>query len=206
MAVNFSKNISMNAPPHGKPSRNSLFEVGLLVIICVLFVWFVLLPKNAEVNKKSGDLDNIQQQQKDLDSKLTTLQTLIGSLPSNSQNIAILDQAIPLDGNAIRLQLLIQYLADSVGVTVGNLTVSAGPNGMVAGNAALSANPYGVKRSLQTMTGSLYVIGSFNQLQALLKKLESSGRLIDVDTLAIDQGSAGNLNMAVTFKAYYLGP
>jgi hypothetical protein len=91
-------------------------------------------------------------------------------------------------------------------VTVGNLDISGSPNGVVVGDTALLANPYGATRSLQTMDGSLYVIGSFDQLQALLKKLEISGRLIDVSSLAIEQGTAGNLNMTVTFKAYYLAP
>jgi len=91
-------------------------------------------------------------------------------------------------------------------VTVGNINISSSPGGMVAGNTAVLANPYAAKRSLQTINGTIYVIGSFNQLQALLEKLETSGRLIDVNTLAIDQGSAGNLDMSLTFKAYYLAP
>ncbi len=206
MPINFPKNISMSTQPHGRFSRNSLFEVGLLVIICILFVWFILLPKKAEVDQKNADLAKVQDQENKIASQLTTLQSLINSLPSNSQNIVTLDQVMPLDGNAIRLQLLIQSLAGSVGVTVGSLNVSPAPGGMITGNAALLANPYGVTRSLQTMNGSLYVIGSFGQLQALLKKLENSGRLIDVDTMEIGQGIIGNLTMTLTFKAYYLAP
>jgi Tfp pilus assembly protein PilO len=117
-----------------------------------------------------------------------------------------LDQAIPLNSNTIRLQLLIQSLAQSVGVAVGDINVTGDPSGVVAGDMALLANPYGVSRSVKTMSGTISVSGSFDQLQTFLKKLENSGRLIDVDSLAIDQGSSDGLNLKLTFKAYYLAP
>lgn len=206
MPVNFTKNISMSIQSQAKSARNPLFEAGLLIIVCVLFVWFLILPKQAETDQKSGDLAKVQAQQGQTKGQLTKLQSLIKSLPSNSQNITMLDQALPLDGNTVRLQLLIQSLAQSVGVTVGNINISGNPKGVVAGDKTLLANPFGVTRTVQTLDGSIYLIGSFNQLQALLEKFESSGRLIDVDSLAINQGSAGNLNMTVTFKTYYLAP
>jgi Tfp pilus assembly protein PilO len=206
MPVNFSKNISMSLRPQDRPYRNSLFEVGLLIIISGLFFWFIVLPKKAEVDLKINDLATIQQRGSQASGQLDELKNLIGSLPSNTQNTAILDQAIPLDGNVIKLQLLIQSIAQSAGVTLGNVSISGNPNGAIAGDTALLANPYGVARKLKTLDGALYVIGSFNQLQALLQKLESSGRLIDIDNLAISQGSEGNLGLSINFKAYYFGP
>lgn len=206
MPDNLSKNTSIFTRPQGNSSRNSLFEVGLLVIICVLFVWFVLLPKKAAVDLKNGDLAKVRQREKQTAGQLAKLQSLIGSLPSNSQNVANLDKAIPLDGNVVRLRLLIQSITQSVGVTVGDINVSGNANGVVAGDTALLANPYGVSRSLKIMDGTIYVMGSFDQLQALLKKLENSGRLIDISALTIDQGSEGSLNMTLGIKAYYLAP
>ena len=206
MPVNFPKNINMGVKLQPTPSRNTLFEVGLLVIICVLFVWFILLPKKAEVDKKDADLAKAQAQQADIHGQLATLQSLISSLPANSQNISNLDQAIPLDGNTVRLQLLIQSIAQSAGVTVGNISISGSPNGEVVGDPALLADPYAAQRTLQTMDGTIYAIGTFNQLEVLLKKFENSGRLIDIDSLAIGQGSEGNLSMTLTFKAYYFAP
>jgi Tfp pilus assembly protein PilO len=206
MPVNFSKNVSMSIKLPGKSSRNSLFEVGLLIIICVLFTWFILLPKKGVVDEKNSNLAKVQEQQKQMANQLAKLQNLIISLQPNSRNIANLDKAIPLEGNAIRLQLLIQSLAQSAGVTVGNINISSKSNAVVAGDTALLANPYGTERKLQTMDGTIYVIGSFNQLQALLKKLENSGRLINVSSMEINQGSEGALNMTLSFKAYYLAP
>jgi Tfp pilus assembly protein PilO len=207
MPVNFSTNISMGGQPLSKSSRNSMFEVGLLLIICLLFSWFILLPKRAEVAQKQSNLETVKKQGDNTSKQLATLQSLVNSLPSDSQNIAELDQALPLDGSTIRLQLLIQNLAQSVGVTVGNISVSGNPSGEVSGNTALLANPYGASRTVQTMDGTLDVVGSFQQLQSLLQKLENSGRLIDMDSMTINQGSSpGNLDMNLTFKAYYFAP
>jgi Tfp pilus assembly protein PilO len=197
----------MSVQPLNKTSRNSLFEVGLLIVICALFGWFILLPKRAEVVQKQDNLNNIESQASSTAAQLATLQSLIGSLPSNAQNIADLDQALPLDGSTVRLQLLVQSLADSVGVTLGNISISGNSGGEVSGDTALLSDPYGVARTVQTLDGTVYAIGSFDQLQEFLKKLENSGRLIDVDSMTIEQGSSpGNLNMALTFKAYYFAP
>jgi len=205
MPVNFSKNISASLHPQNSSSRNYLFEAGLLIIISGLFFWFIILPKKAEIDQKNSALTNAQQREGQTSGQLAKLQSLISNLPSNSQNIANLDQAMPLDGNAVRLQLLIQSLAQSTGVTVGNIDISGNPSGVVAGNMDVLANPYGVQRTVQTMDGTVYVVGNFNQLQALLRKLETSGRLIDVNSLTINQGSSGQLNMEIDFKAYYFG-
>lgn len=164
------------------------------------------MPKQSDVGQKKDTLAKVELEQNQMAGKLAALQSLISSLESNSQNVAKLDQALPLDGNVIRLRLLVQSLADSVGVTVGDINVSAQSGGLAAGNKALLADPYLAPRTLQTLSGTIYVIGSFNQLQSLLKKIETSGRLIDITTLAIDQGTTDKLNMRLTFKAYYLAP
>jgi Tfp pilus assembly protein PilO len=203
MPINFTKNTGIGAIPQKQSSRNSLFEVGLLIVICVLFAWFIILPKRADLSQKNDDLAKLQQQQIQTDNQLAKLKTLVASLSSNSQNIAEMDQAIPLSGNVVRLQLLVQSLADSVGVTVGNINIAGDPTGLVSVDPALKADPYSVARTVKTMNGTLAVSGSFEQLETLLKKLESSGRLIDVTSMTIAQGDLGALSMSLEFKAYY---
>lgn len=206
MPVNFSNNFSMLTRPQDKTSRNSLFEVGLLVIICVLFVWFIILPKKSSVDIKKDSLSKLIVEEGQISDKQAKLQTLLGSLESDVQDVNYLDQAIPLDGNTVRLRLLVQNMADSVGVTVGSINISGGSGTLMAGDKALLADPYGAGRKAQILSGTLNVLGSFDQLQVLLKKLENSGRLIDVSDLAIDQGSGGSLSMTLSFKSYYFAP
>jgi Tfp pilus assembly protein PilO len=206
MAVDFSKKISLNSDSQSKPYRNALVEVTLLVVICGLFYWFVILPKQNEIGIKNSQLTQVQAEETQVSGNLATLQNLVKNLKSDSQNISQLDQTIPLDGNVVRLQLLIQSLAGSAGVTVGNISISGQPNTAVAGDTALLANPYGVSRTLRTLSGTVFVVGSFSQLQNFLQQIEASGRLMDVTNLTISQDSQGQLNMQVTLNAYYLAP
>jgi len=206
MAIDFSKKPGFNSEPQSNSYRNALVEVVLLVVICGLFYWFVILPKQEEVAAKNSQLTQVLGEGTKVSGNLVTLQNLVKSLKSDSQNISRLDQAMPLDGNVVRLQLLIQSLAGSAGVTVGNISISGQPNTAVAGDKALLANPYGVSRSLRVLSGTVFVIGSFSQLQNFLQQIETSGRLMDVTNLTISQDSQGQLNMQITLNAYYLAP
>jgi Tfp pilus assembly protein PilO len=206
MAVDFTKKIGLSPVSQSKPFRNALVEVTLLVVICGLFYWFVILPKQNQVNVKNTQLTQVSAEETKVSGNLVTLQNLVKSLKSDSQDISKLDQAIPLEGNAVRLQLLIQSLAASSGVTVGNISISGQPNAPVAGDKALLANPYVATRTLRTLSGTVFVIGNFSQLQNFLQQIETSGRLMDVTNLTISQDSQGQLDMQVTLNAYYLAP
>jgi len=131
---------------------------------------------------------------------------MIQTLNSSSNQVADLDQALPLDGNTVNLQILINSLAQSVGVAVTDVEVSGQPNTVVAGDKALLSDPYGATRTLQTLAGNLSVTGSFAQLQAFLQKLETSARLIDVTDLEMDAAAGGNLSLRLGINAYYLAP
>ncbi len=204
MNINFSKPA---AALQGRTAfRNPFVEIGLLVIISLLLVWFVILPKKNQGDEKRRELTKIKEEQKLIAGKLDTLRELAKSLQSHQNEIADLDKALPLDGKSLRLNLLIDAFARSSGVTLGNINLSGKPNGVVAGDKDLLKDVFAPKRELQKLSGTVYVIGSLNQLTAFLRKLETSGRLIDVTDLSLDSGTEGNLNMKLSITAYYFAP
>ena len=139
--------------------------------------------------------------------RLADLKVMIANLKSSPDKIVKLDQALPLDGNVVRLKILIDAISAGSGVVVGDISVSSSKaDAVVAGDKALLANPFGTTRTLQKLTGSIYVIGTFPQLKAFMEKLEASGRLVDVSDVSIDGASAGNLNLRLAFTSYYLAP
>jgi Tfp pilus assembly protein PilO len=119
--------------------------------------------------------------------------------------VEYLDKALPLDGKALRLRFLIEDMARSVGVAIGDVNVLS-KGDAIAGDKKLLANPYAAARSLQKMTASVFVTGTFSQLQFFLHNIENSGRLMDINDLAIEPGSEGNLNLKLGLSAYYLAP
>lgn len=205
MNLEFPKNINIGLPPQIKDSQNTLFEIVILIVVCGLFGWFVILPKRAEVDSRQGLLNKYSEENKKMRNTLDTLNALVREVKSHPSEIVKLDDAIPLEGKPTYLQILVQRLAESAGVTVQDVNVS-GITGVVAGNAELVKNPFGTQRSLQKLSGAVYVLGNFPQLLSFLNKIETSGRVIQVSDVEIQGGQANNLSLKLVFDAYYFAP
>lgn len=208
MAINLPQNLNIGMPQQLKYSRNFLMEIVLLVIVCGLFGWFIVLPKKASVAAQATVLASYTSQEQSAANSLNTINTLVQELKNDSSQVAQLDQAMPLDNKPDNPQLLIQALAASSGVTLGDVTLANNndPNEVSAGDTALINDPYGTARTLQTLSGTVYVIGTFPQLEDFLKKIESSGRLMEVTSIEIGGSEGSNLNLKIGLNAYYLAP
>lgn len=200
------KNISIGMPKRASSSRVPLFEVGLLIIVCALFYWFIILPKSAALDAKQAELGKLQEESGKIADSLEKFKALAQNVESHPKEISDLDYALPLDGKITHLQTLIETLAQSVGVTIGDITITSKGDNDWAGDKALLADPFGATRALQQLSGTVYVLGNLDQLTAFLQKLENSGRIIDVSALAVDPGPAGSLGLRLTVDGYYLSP
>jgi Tfp pilus assembly protein PilO len=208
MPVNLNKNLGLNLDSKPQGSHNALFEAVLLVVICGLFAWFIILPKNSEVGQKQASYDALSKQEQGIAAKAADLNDQLSALHLSNDKISELDEALPLDGDVIKPRLLLQKLADDSGVTVGNMSITSKPGEIAAGNVDLIKDPFAptVTRSAQTMSAAVFVLGDFGQLQTFLQALENNGRLMNVNDFLISQDSQGKLNMRVTLDMYYLAP
>ncbi len=204
--VNFTANAKSSLKPKAGSQRNSIMESVLMVAIIGLFWWFVVLPKKAEIATSQASLATLRGQESQMATTLKTLRQLVPQLNANQQQVQQLDEALPLDGNVIRLQLLVQSLAQSVGVSIDSITLSGQTDDVVSGDKSLLDNPYGAQRTLHTLSGSVSVVGSFDQLEAFLEKIENSGRIIDIDSLNITSSTKGELSLQIGVNSYYLAP
>lgn len=206
MNVNLIDTIGSNFASKMKSSRNLSIEIVLLIVFSVLFYYFIILPKKAAVDVQNSDLQTLQGQESKMAQALSDLKSLVSGLQNHKDDIAELDEAMPLQNRLNNLQQLIQNLANSLNVAVGNINVSGKSGGIQAGDKALLSNPFGATRTLQTLNASVFVVGSFTQLESFLQKLENNARIMDITSLAIEGGTNGNLNLKVTLNAYYLAP
>ena len=186
--------------------RVKYLEVFLLIVVCALFTWFIILPKKAEVDAKNEELKKAKTQQESIKGDLETLTSRISELKTHKSDVTNLDDAIPLVGKTFNLQLLLGDLAASAGVTVGDISVTGNSSGVAAGDTALLADPFGKPRSLQKLNASVFVTGSFSQLEEFLKKVETSGRIMQVHGLEISPGQQGDLGLKISLDSYYFGP
>jgi Tfp pilus assembly protein PilO len=204
MDLDLKKNISgMDLPVIIKAHSHSLYEVVFLCIVIALFYWYILSPKKAEVSVQTTLLSQLQEQQKKWEDSRDQLKLLVQQLNNNKAQAIVLDEALPLNGKIINLHLLIEKLANDSGVTIGDISLTGSGDAVVAGDKALLANPYGPKRTLQKLTGAVYVVGTYPQLQALLQKLENYGRIMDITALDIQSAKDSQLSLKLIMNSYY---
>jgi Tfp pilus assembly protein PilO len=187
-----------------KPSsQGKIFEAVLLLIIAILFYFFMVGPKRGELAAADAQYQTLQSQQNGLANTKAQLQKAISDLNSHPQEVADMDEALPLDNRVTKLYIALDSLTQNSGMTVGNISVAFNGGTDMAGNKALLADPYAVQRTVQTLTTTLQVTGSFEQFQALLQKLENSGRLINITGLNITPVPGGSFNFGLNLEAYY---
>ncbi len=184
-------------------SRHNLFEVVLLVIIIVLFYWFIVSPKKASLNEVRAQYYELEQKKQKLADSKGKLQKAMSELNSHPKEVVAMDEALPLDNRVTKLYIVLDSLTKGSGMTVGNIGIAYNGAAPMAGDKALLANPYGAKRAVQKLTTSINVTGSFEQFQALLQKLENSGRLINMSDLTIAQAQDNLLDFNVNLESYY---
>jgi len=201
--VNQSIPITSSTTPTKTKITHSLYEVVLLVIAIILFYIYVLAPKSRSLNEQKNQLAQLQNQQRQWEDSLKSLQKLALDLANGKTKIVNLDEALPLSDKSIDLNLLMRSLANDSGVTVGDITISGPGDAVVSGDKELLANPYGVKRTLQRLTASVFVIGTYQQLQTFLQKLENYGRVMDVTTVDISSAKDNLLSIKLGINSYY---
>ena len=163
----------------------------------------MVLPKKSEVAVKDSQLQKLTTQNAGITSQLNKLNELVGILQSHPQDVKELDEALPLNGKTFDLQLLLESFANQSGLAIGSINLSGNLGAIVAGNTALLADPYSATRSLQTISGEDYVIGTFPQLMDFLKKVENSDRIMQVSSLEVSGDKNNGLALKINFEAYY---
>ena len=209
MAFQINNKIGTHAPlvPSVKKRyQNNMIEVFLLVLVIVLFYFFIVSPKRADLNTKKGQAVILREEQSKLAEDLSNLQALIRELKNSPRDVEKLDEALPLNHNIIRANLLVEELARSAGVSIADLNVTGENDVVVAGNVELLEAPFEPERSVKILDVAVNALGSFQQLKAFLQKVENNGRIMNVRALQITGSEEGLLNLKVNLEAYYYAP
>ncbi len=183
-----------------------MIEVMLLIIVSGLFYWFMILPKATHLKEQNDLLAKTTEEKAKISKTVDDLKKMVGQLTTYKKEIAELDEAVPLDAMVLRFRVLLENLSESVGLSVSTVNVSNNSSEPWAGNKELIANPYGVSRSMQRLSGSISVVGTYDQVIALLEKIQTSGRVININSVSIDSSENGNLSVVLALDAFYLAP
>ena len=206
MNINFAKQVPTSLPSlHASPRQTTLFELLVLLVIGALFFWFVASPKAAKLSEQKNLAASLVAESGELGLQQKKLEGLIVQLKDSASDIGKLDEALPLHPRTTWMYLLVQSMVESTGMTVSSLSVSNAGDEFMAGSSAILVNPFSASRGLKRMGVNLATTGSFAQFQALLKKIESSSRLMDIKVLEMSASSDNLLDFRMAFDAYYFG-
>jgi hypothetical protein len=73
---------------------------------------------------------------------------------------------------------------------------------VAAGNKEVLKNPYEAARKLQTQTLTVQLTGGIEQFRDFLHLIETSGRVVDVESVDILSGDDNGVKFKVRLKAY----
>lgn len=201
-----SKNIGNLDSLKQTASRNPSVKIVLLILVIGLVSWFVVKPKMQEQAALREQLAQAQKERSSFQADVEKLQGLIGTLENSATEVAKLDEVLPLQISTVRDNQLIQVLAKSSGLTVGDINISSQGDAVVAGDKVVLQNPYQVARGLQIVSAGVYVIGNFDQIKAFLQALENNARIMDILSLKIAANQDGLLDLKINMNLYYFGP
>src|SRR5262249_25125949 len=103
----------MNAPTINSISqsaqmRNPVLQAVLIIILVVLFGWFVVLPKNSQVSEKKEQLATVAAQAQTLEADLAAVNKLVAELEASSDEVKLVDEALPLSNRPTKIALLVE--------------------------------------------------------------------------------------------------
>jgi hypothetical protein len=180
---------------------NPIIQIVLLIIVIVLLSWFVVKPKYASTMQNRRELSSAKAKMAKVEEDQQELDRLISEMKSSPQDIALVDEALPLTGRVSKTYTLLNTLVQYSGMSLTLISADDTSKLIAAGEKDELQNPYKPGRKLHTVTMTVSVAGSMEQFKSLLELIETNGRVLDVDTVNI-VGGEDTPKYQVTVKAY----
>ena len=197
---------SQNTVSFAKSRKTSLVEVVLLIVVIVLFFLFVVQPKRTAIHTQESRLEQSNNQKQKIAGQIAVLRNLVEQLNGHQKEIGYLDEALPFEGRTTKLQILLNDLTASSGVTVGDINITSENDQIYAADKGAIEEPFKAKRSLKKLTANVYVMGTYEQLKTFLEKIETSGRIIDITSLEISGSQDDKLDLRSIMTSHYYAP
>jgi len=174
---------------------------ALAVVVILLIGWFGLVaPKRSSADSLRNQAAAQEQQNNTLKAQIADLQAKQKNLPQQQAIIADVHQRIPQNPDLPALIRSLSSMASATGVDLHTLS----PVQPVASTAIGSADAIGPNgETLQVITASMEVDGTYFNIERFLNKVESLKRSLLVTGLSLNvnagtPGTTGGSNVAAT--------
>lgn len=184
----------------------SVFEIIFLIIIIVIGYFYLVAPKQRAYNDVSDQLAGLKKKQETLKTQKEAFDKLVQELGAQSEAVAQLDSTLPLDSKPSKLYVLLESLVQSSGLTTGSVTVESDAQAVVAGTKTPADKSFATDHKIKPTIVAVSATGTVDQLTGFLTRLETSTRLLEVNSLDVSQGRGDQLIFKVGLKAYSYSP
>ena len=190
-----------NGSTQSRSFGNPVVQAIMLLLILVLFSWFLLRPKLSQSMESRTNLVGVQSQLAQIQQENKDLESLVEQLHSSPDEIAKVDEALPLNGRVSKAYVLLENLVQTSGMGLTLLNADDTASIISAGDKELLKDPYQEGRELHTVTLSTSITGTMDQFKNFLQLVETSSRVLDVSAVEIN-GGEDPTKFRVTIKAY----
>lgn len=181
--------------------QNPMLQTILILIVVAVFGWFVLGPKYTKTTATRATLAEVEAQRANLEADQQELNKLISKMEDSQDEVKLVDEAVPLTGRPTKIALLLETYAQNAGMTISQLGIAKPEEFIASGNKQELDKPFQGNRDLATIDVNVTAVGSIDQFKNFLILLEQSGRLIDVDTLTVNNGDTSE-SFSLKLKTY----
>lgn len=180
------------------PRRQMLIAVLAGVFVTILFFFFALRPKMAQIQEVRDQIDAARQEQVSLNGELERLREARQQRPEAIARLARLGDFLPGDPDLPGFIRLVQTAATASGVDLRSIAPTA-PQASEEGEG------------IQVVPVTLTTIGGFHRLEDFLIRLENLKRLVEVRSITITPqpiplSDQVTLNASIALEMYVVQP
>lgn len=188
--------------PLAKPSLNFLAS---FILIILLFL-FAIKPTIQTINNLKSKVKDYENLNNNLKKKRLVLDKLAQDYNSIQFKLDLLDQAIPNNHNFEKLEKEIRYFVEKRNMELVSLSYSGFPIFDDKKNVSnQEGNKNKLDKSINSISISLGVMGSYEEIKSLIQNLQDHSRLFRIKTIDFDEKSNRNniLSVRINFEAFY---
>jgi Tfp pilus assembly protein PilO len=162
----------------------------------------MVLPKQAALQAKKVQIQKLQEDKGKIDGEIAGLNASVKALSASKDDINEMDEALPLDSRTTKLQMLIQYLSGQAGVSLESVSFEEDSKKVYAADKEAIKNPFAQPHALKKISGSVAVLGSFEQVQEFIGKIEKSSRVLNIVSMDLGLQEDNIISLKLDLEAY----
>lgn len=167
-------------PILAKPKTQMYSTVIFIFLVIALFGWYAVKPTVQTILYLRKEIIDKKAVNKKMDEKIEALIKAQSLLDSIGTRITYIDDAMPMNPDAINVVRQLRDIATSAGASISAIQVSSVP--ALASATASASKAYAVKQIDVSVTMSIEA--TYDKLSAFLKNLVAMRRIITIESIS----------------------